>query len=119
MATKLSASELFPDDILWFLRDMDHETIDEVDKLISQIEETADTQLLNSTQQADSASTVSDNFANVDSVKLKRLQDLNFNKNTKRSTPGSIGLSRGEVPWKLEDIPLPNFDEILQQFLLS
>ena len=112
MATKLSAGELFPDNILLFLRDMDHETIDEVDKLISQIEETADAQLLYSTQQADSASTVSDNFANVDSVELKRLQDLNFNKNTKRSTNTWVNrfelwrISR-EVPWKLEDIPLP------------
>ena len=85
--------------------------------------ENADTQLLNSTKQADSASTVSDefsdNFANVDSVELKRLQDLDFNKIwSAQLTPGSIGLNRGEyqVSWKLEDIPLPNFDEILQQF---
>ena len=80
-----------------------------------------DEQPLSSTQQADSTSAVGDNFANTDSVDLKRLHDLNFNKNTKRSTNTWVNrfdswrVSR-EVPWKLEDIPLLNFDEILQRF---
>ena len=124
MATELSR-ELFPDDILWFLQDMERETIDEVDTLIRQIEVNTDEQPLSSTQQADSASAicsaVGDNFANADSVELKRLHDLNFNKNTKCSTNTWVNrfdswrVSR-EVPWKLEDIPLSNFDEILQRF---
>jgi len=54
MATELSR-ELFPDDISWFLQDMERETIDEVDKLIRQIEVNTDGQPLSSTQQADSA----------------------------------------------------------------
>ena len=118
MATELSR-ELFPDDILWFLQDMEHETIDEVDTLTRQIEIYTDEQPLGSTQQADSVS--GDNFANADSVELKRLHDLNFNKNTKRSTNSWVNrfdswrVSR-EVPWKLEDIPLSNFDEVLQRF---
>ena len=70
MATELSR-ELFPDDILWFLQDMERETIDEVDTLICQIEVNTDEQPLSSTQQADSASAVGDNFANADSVELK------------------------------------------------
>ena len=120
MATELSR-ELFPDDILWFLQDMERETIDEVDTLICQIEVNTDEQPLSSAQQADSASAVGDNFANADSVELKRLHDLNFNKNTKRSTNTWVNrfdswrVSR-EVPWKLEDIPQSNFDEILQRF---
>ena len=85
MATELSR-ELFPDNILWFLQDMERETIDEVDTLISQIEVNTDEQPLSSTQQADSTSAVGDKFANTDSAELKRLHDLNFNKNTKRST---------------------------------
>ena len=51
MATELSR-ELFPDDILWFLQDMERETIDEVDTLIRQIEVNTDEQPLSSTQQA-------------------------------------------------------------------
>ena len=101
MATELSASELFLDDILWFLRAMDHETIDEVDRLISQIEENVDMQLLNSTPHVDSASTISNKFANVDSVELKRLYDINFS--TIRSAQlisGSIDLNHGEYPEK-------------------
>ena len=124
MARELSADGLFPDDILWFLQDKEHQTIDEVDILIGQIEENAYGQqmIMSSTLQADSASAISgDNFANVDSDELKRLHDLNFNKNMKRSTNTWINrfetwrVSR-EVPWKLEEIPLSNFDEILQQF---
>ena len=65
---------------------MECETIDEVDTLIRQIEVNTDEQPLSSTQQADSASAVGDNFANADSVELKRLHDLNFNRNTKHST---------------------------------
>ena len=72
MATELSR-ELFPDDILWFLQDMEHETIDEVDTLIRQIEINTDEQPLSFTQQADSVSAIicGDNFANADSVELK------------------------------------------------
>ena len=51
-----------------------------------QIEVNTDEQPMSSTQQADYASAVGDNIANADSVELKRLHDLNFNKNTKRST---------------------------------
>ena len=57
MATELFR-ELFPDDILWFLQDMERETIDEVDTLIRQIEVNTDEQPLSSTHQADSASAV-------------------------------------------------------------
>ena len=110
MARELSASELFPDDILWFLQDTEVPTMDEVDRLISQIEVNAQ---MSSTQPAaaDSASAISgtsrDNFANVDSMELKRLHDLNFNKNTKRSTNTWVNrfeswrVSR-EVAWRLE-----------------
>ena len=101
---------------------MEHQTIDGVDRLIGQIEVNADTQQMSSTQHADSTSAISgDNFANVDSEELKRLNYLIFNKNTKRSTNTWINrfetwrVSR-EVPWKLEEIPLSNFNEILQQF---
>ena len=110
MARELSASELFPDDILWFLQDAEVPTMDEVDRLISQIEVNAQ---MSSTQPAaaDPASAISgtsrDNFANVDSMELKRLHDLNFNKNTKRSTNTWVNrfeswrVSR-EVAWRLE-----------------
>ena len=87
MARELSASQLFPDNILWFLQEMEYQTINEVDRLIGQIEVNADVQQMSSTQHADSASAISgDNFVNVNSEELKRLNDLNFNKNTKRST---------------------------------
>ena len=63
---------------------MKRETIDEVDTLICQIEVNKDERPLSSTQQADSASAICsaavDNFANADSVELKRLHDLNFSK---------------------------------------
>ena len=77
---------------------------------------------MSSTQHADSASAISgDNFVNVDSEELKWLNDLHFNQNTKRSTNtwinrfGTWKVSR-EVPCKLEEIPLSNFDERLQRF---
>ena len=89
--------------------------------MIRQIEVNTDEQPLSSTQQADSASAVGDNFANADSAELKRLHDLNLNKNMKRSTNTWVNRFDSwrvcrEVPWKLEDIPLLNFDEILQRF---
>ena len=116
--------ELFPDDILWFLQDMKRETIDEVDTLICQIEVNKDERPLSSTQQADSASAICsaavDNFANADSGSKKATR-LELQQNTKRSTNTWVNrfdswrVSR-EVPWKLEDIPLLNLDEILQRF---
>ena len=64
---------------------MEHQTINEVDRLIGQIEVNTDMQQMNSTQHADSASAISgDNFANINSEELKRLHNLNFNINMKQ-----------------------------------
>ena len=95
-------ANFYPDNILWFLQNMEHQTINEVDRLIGQIEVKADAQQRSSTQHADSVSAISGhNFVNTDFEELKRLHDLTSTKTQNAQlTPGLIGLKRGEYPEK-------------------